>query len=274
MKRFEAETLDPSAGKIYFTKDYSKFKIDKRNRPVDIKRATQLYKELMADPDMTIEPIVVNKTFTIIDGQHRFWAIRKAKQTLYWYMDRKLTIKDAILLNSKGQHWDNYDYVSAYANSGFIDYKKLQHVINRFRKDFALSVIEIQMSPLAKQTKWINGSGVETTIVKHGDYEFDFDREKINKKFLEYLVSLKPVFKLRPSRAINRSAVSAIRTWYFNPNVDKNRLIRVLNAKWYVSLRNSDDMNALSIGTLYNKRLKRNKIECYVDMNGNFHFAK
>lgn len=271
MTRFSAQTNDKAVGMIYSTKNYSKFKIDKRNRPVNIGRAMKLYKELLNNPDLTIEPIVVNHNYTIIDGQHRFWAIRKAKQELFWYMDNNLTIKDAILLNSKGKHWSALDYISAYANSGFIDYQALMKNVKLFDKDVSLTVIITLMKKSRFPTNKRLAGGLSSPI-RSGNYQFDFEKEKTNQKFLEYLASLKGILGIKPSQTITRKVANAIKIWYFNPAVNKRRLSKLLSAQWRLSLTVNDDMNAINLGKLYNRRLTSNKIDYYTDMNGKFHF--
>lgn len=56
---------------IYQTRDYSQFKISKRNRAVVGK---QIVKSIIEKNLLPEKPILVTSDMHVLDGQHRLWA--------------------------------------------------------------------------------------------------------------------------------------------------------------------------------------------------------
>jgi hypothetical protein len=77
---------------IYKTKNYDKFTVDPQyNRDVNMKHVDKIVKSYKEFGDYGQDfPIVVDETFRIIDGQHRFHARKKLGFTIFYVQSLEL----------------------------------------------------------------------------------------------------------------------------------------------------------------------------------------
>lgn len=108
--KLEAEE---SVGTIFSTRNYEQFKLLKENRDITnvngLKRSITKHGLLM--------PILVNETFEIIEGQHRFLACKSLKVPIH-YIVRKGATKDMIIpINVDRRSWGYKDYLKYYQDN-------------------------------------------------------------------------------------------------------------------------------------------------------------
>jgi hypothetical protein len=125
--------------KIHKTQDYNLFKRIEGNRKVNAPHVARLKEAINHDPQtVTYNPILVNKDFEIIDGQHRFDAIRQLHLPVYYMQVDELGLSNVQSLNSVAAVWTPLDYARSYAELGnqhytdYLDFKsdyKLNHAI-------------------------------------------------------------------------------------------------------------------------------------------------
>lgn len=105
---------NPIICQIHATKNYDMFKFLQGNRP--IQNACKLKENIELNNKLHLHPIIVNKDFEIIDGQHR-WSIAKEKNLyIYYIIDESHGDLDLILHNSASKLWKLSDYAYFYAN--------------------------------------------------------------------------------------------------------------------------------------------------------------
>lgn len=116
---------------IQVTQDYPLFKRIKGNRAVSKPHISRLLQAIKTTPDsVSYNPIVVNDKFEIIDGQHRFEAIKQLSLPVYYIQVDDLTLQTVQQLNSVSKAWSPMDYAKSYAELGnknyqiYIDFKE------------------------------------------------------------------------------------------------------------------------------------------------------
>lgn len=111
---------------IYWTTDYSKFKLVKGNQPMREDKVKKLIKALKKDSFIEDFPILVNEKFEIIDGQHRFWALKQLGYPVaYRISKRKYTLKNIIDINQEQDKWPMRAFLSSNCDLGNKNYVRL-----------------------------------------------------------------------------------------------------------------------------------------------------
>lgn len=118
---------------IISTKDYSGFSFLPCNRAVSKAHVRRL-KISIQDQNLDI-PIIVNEKMQIIDGQHRFEALKKLGFPINYIIRKGLGIKEVKILNSQQKNWKLSDYVLSYVEEGFSDYC----ILKKFKDQYGLT---------------------------------------------------------------------------------------------------------------------------------------
>lgn len=103
------------------TKDYSRFKSISGNRALDLKHVERLKQSIEAND--LFSPILVNEGFEIIDGQHRFEALRQLGKPVKYMIVDGYGIKEVQLLNTHSKNWTVDDFTECYIAQGIKDYR-------------------------------------------------------------------------------------------------------------------------------------------------------
>lgn len=115
---------------IYSTYDYDLFKQISVNREIDQTRLSRL-KASMTEKQLII-PILVNKNMEIIDGQHRFEAIKQLGLPVYFYVQDAYDIKDMICANLNTQSWKKGDFFNHYVRLGIDTYLFIKNMMDKY----------------------------------------------------------------------------------------------------------------------------------------------
>lgn len=106
------------------TKDYNKFKFLEQNRPIDKAHVRHLANSIGIRNMMEKFPIVVNKKFEILDGQHRLEACKFLNIPVFYRVDDDIETDDIIQLNVN-RKWTLDDYFNFYVKKGVQDFVDL-----------------------------------------------------------------------------------------------------------------------------------------------------
>lgn len=120
-------------GHVYETSDYNIFNFEAVNRKVDELQVGKLMSILKKNGEF-INPIVVGKDKVIIDGQHRFEALKRMQKPIRFIVGQYTNdIKqDIIDTNNVRKNWKFVDYLEAYAHSK-PDYKEMINIADKYR---------------------------------------------------------------------------------------------------------------------------------------------
>jgi len=101
--------------KIYKTFDYDKFTLIKGNRKIKTFQVNRL--KASYEKGQIPVPLIVNKSFEIIDGQHRREAIRQLNLPLPYMIINDADIKEVQALNMRQKNWNMNDHLKCYVES-------------------------------------------------------------------------------------------------------------------------------------------------------------
>jgi len=159
------------------TKNYSQFKKHIANRKISEVLVKKLMISIKTFGYIPGRPVLVDKNFTVIDGQHRLEACKRLKIHVdYEISDAKL-MEAVIALNSNQAQWKLIDYVTSHAEQGVDCYRRLLKFEEKYK--FGISV----SADLFLQLRFGNNS----KILKEGK-EFDINTQA--EEVAEFLIGL------------------------------------------------------------------------------------
>ena len=97
---------------IKTTRNYEQFTLLDGNRKINHLKVEKLKKSMMNN--YVPAPIIVNNKNEIIDGQHRFEAIKSLNLALYYCSIGRIGIEETRVLNMNGVPWKNKEHLHSY----------------------------------------------------------------------------------------------------------------------------------------------------------------
>lgn len=118
---------------VQSTADYGKFKIMGANRMMKKSHVQQLINSIEERPEtIKYNPILVNESMFVIDGQHRLEALKTLQMPVHFIIGKGLTIEDARVMNATMQNWTPMDFAKSYADGGNKHYADYLYARKRF----------------------------------------------------------------------------------------------------------------------------------------------
>ena len=243
---------DKQVGVIFETTDYDKFSFSKMNRECDYKHVERLKKEMQERFIRT--NIIVDNQYVILDGQHRYEAIKDLGLPLtYTVIDSENSETEIITMNTNTKNWQNDDFLNFY-----IKKEKTKNPLNchdmpyhnfkraRNYKIHFMTLIELIYS--SRQKEHTIGFGKGKLFIQ------DKELFKENVNFL--------VTAVKQHRACeHRNTQLALCKYLLNKNFDKETFLEKLEKFPDKLVRSSTmDQATLNIKTLYNYFNKKSKL--------------
>lgn len=155
-------------GKIFETNEYKMFKFRKDNRPVGQSNVAEKMESIKKVGQ--VNPIIVDTSFFVVDGQHRLTACMKLGLPVKYTVDETFrSTADVAHIQGQHQKWNIKDEVHSFSQSNE-NYK----VYEEFKKaypEFAHTILLIVLSGSTNRDKhiesdWHNGTFVVKEKVK------------------------------------------------------------------------------------------------------------
>lgn len=125
--------------RIYETTDYKIFKKSTGNRLVKKRMVERLVNSITHNNLLHANPVIVNKSMEVIDGQHRVQAAKDMARPVFYVVVEDADIETVRLLNANAKAWLPADFVNSYADLGNKDYITLRTLMNDY--EMAVSTI-------------------------------------------------------------------------------------------------------------------------------------
>ena len=113
------------------TNDYQKFKVIKGNRQIKNNHLERLLKAMRKK--YLIIPIMVNKDYEIVDGQHRFINAMRLGLSVFYFFNEDYELSEVQKLNSNMTNWSSADYLEGYADLGNLHYIKFREFYKKYK---------------------------------------------------------------------------------------------------------------------------------------------
>lgn len=231
--------------KFVRTLDYNRFRFFNTNRSI----VESHVRKLMASISEIglLEEITINEDYYIIDGQHRFEALKRMGEHIVAKIKIGASSDSIIPVNIIRKGWSIMDYINHYAERGNNHYKLIREVIEN--NDTKLSTGTL-LDLYSDSTSQSSAKGI-----REGIFKINMDKGVM---LTDMIVGLEPYIPMysqttKFARAFSKVVKS-------NENFDIKRFKRQLQKYKLMIYPNSDD-TARSIVELYNRRLgEKNRI--------------
>jgi len=159
--------------KVEKTTQYDLFKFIEGNRKINKEKVLQ-FKEILKKRNLLFcNPILVNISMEIIDGQHRFCAAREMNLAIY-YIKADLEHDDIVVINSSQDNWEIRDYIWYFCSKENENYL----LLDKFLKENEMSISLFFCFYEKKRTNIKN-------IICGGFFNFSNERaEKVKEKIV------------------------------------------------------------------------------------------
>lgn len=126
------------------TTDYSIFNDLGGNRKVNKLHVSRI-KESMEDKTL-VSPILVNEKYEIIDGQHRFQALRELGKPVQFLQVKGYGLDEVQILNVNHKNWTTQSFLDSYVDLGYKDYVYFKEFFEAYEFPFmaALAIVHNQ----------------------------------------------------------------------------------------------------------------------------------
>lgn len=188
------------------TMNYLQFKTVKGNRDINDSHVKRLAESINKNGYLGY-PILVSTNMEILDGQHRFMALKSLEKPIPFEIRSSMDIKDIQALNAVSRTWGIMDYIKSYSELGKEDYQKFLRLYEEHKDYLKPSSLcymtEKSMSAHDLKTNKPH-TGVATKAIRSGKYVF------YNPSLVDKMVNLKEDFKLLTNKYGDVCFVTAI----------------------------------------------------------------
>lgn len=227
---------------ILKTEQYELFKFKDENREINFNKVASLKSRLINDGRQII-PIIVNSNMEIIDGQHRFKALKELGWSIMYYIDDSVSSKDLISINNSQRNWGLNDFIHYHASLGTKTFVGLEKVCKQY--EFPLKVV---LSALSK------GKYIKEHKIKDGNLELSVEEFEEGIKTLEYLKNIQDNIKQKIiSPAIIFFLITKI---YYLEDIDRERLANGVIRNYGTDNYGNAEQCAYVLEKWYNKNFR------------------
>lgn len=246
---------DKQVTSVFETSDYDKFKFMLGNRNINLSSVKKI-EESISQNGFKMCPILVNEKFEIVDGQHRFNALKDLGLPIYYIIENGLNIEDCKNLNINTKNWSLDDYVRGYADLGYAEYVKLIKMTKELKISFSCGVC------LLAGVDYSGGVQI-TNMAKSGNLKIFYSLNKA-KEILNYHKLMRNQFAAHKwyANVDPRISLNVLKFFFhinlFNSKFNLDRFIELLETKSNNLIQGFTPIDLLdSFAEFYNKGLKQ-----------------
>jgi hypothetical protein len=132
---------DKVVGQIYSTTDYSKFRLVFGNRQLKRSKVIRMREAIKLDNKIKAYPIIVNSSYQIIDGQHRFIALAELGLPVCYIVSNTFKISVIAKNASNQDKWKSDDYLESWCVLGRKDYIVFRNFMKTYDTNFTVTLV-------------------------------------------------------------------------------------------------------------------------------------
>ena len=122
------------------SKDYSRFKIIKENRGIKQSTVNKIVVSIKQFGFIPGRPVLVDRDFNVIDGQHRFFALKQLNMSIPYEIIDGDVIAKTMMLNSSQSQWSLKDYINSYASQDIFCYIRLIRFEQKYKLGYSNNI--------------------------------------------------------------------------------------------------------------------------------------
>jgi hypothetical protein len=223
------------------TKDYQKFKFLDENRKINESNVKAIMESIKKHGFIRGKSIIVTMDYEIVDGQHRFEALKRLNETIEYEIiggTRQEAIEKVMALNSHQSNWRINDFIESYALT--MDcYRKILKFENKFDLGITVAIA------------YVGGKGLKPSQIRKGD---PFDPNPDHDLMGNYLITFKDLYFAR-----NKMFALAIETFWKKSNQEQRKRLHDLRLKIPSSVNVVDYLTVFE--NILNQKRRTNRIK-------------
>ena len=205
-------------GKLYTTTNYHIFKYYDHNRVIDQKNVERLKKSILENKGL-LQPVLVDKDFYVVDGQHRVTACKEVGMpVIFNQLDRAYTIEEVQEIQRIRQAWKIEDYVESEVKRGEND---CYEVLLEYSKKYSLP-LNLTAAIFLGTTK-----NVKTQLIT-GNFHFTPKQKQ------EAFIVFKKLNDIREAIGImNEKLYRGLILFFKSPEYDHERMVKQMEKHFH-----------------------------------------
>lgn len=120
---------------------YGLFSFARTNRKIDFKHVDRLEKAILEKNMLDVNPIVVNSSYEILDGQHRFMVAKKNNLPVHYMVANNVSMDDVPELNTLKKAWSPADSLHSFCEKGLENYLILRDFVAKHNVSLNIGMI-------------------------------------------------------------------------------------------------------------------------------------
>lgn len=116
----------------FCTTEYSVFNFMPGNRPVSERHVLNLIESINSQNLLRYKPILVDRNFRVIDGQHRLEAAKRLNLHIFYMVIDSSSYKTCGTINNATENWRYNDYLENFSKNGHKDYIKFRDFQDKY----------------------------------------------------------------------------------------------------------------------------------------------
>lgn len=237
---------------IHETMNYDMFTLMDGNRNIDPMHVKKLKKLMTENGNLTPEmPVLVNSVNEIIDGQHRFTALRELGWPVYYQVRHNMSLSNVRAINVGNKNWTWYDFAASFAKLGNVNYQRFVILADAYPQ-YGYGVIG----------RYAGFKDVRSNLGSTGRHfrqgELQFTAEQLQKAKERLAMWVEASERLpKPTSTVAEAFYTVLKT----PDYDHNRMLdklnrygnQIFNKKW-VNLTINDSLRAFEEVYNFNRK--------------------
>ena len=130
--------------RFFETKNYDDFVMMKGNRDIDepnVKRFMKIIQEGKLYDEVQVNPTKVNGKWVIVDGQHKFTALKRLGKAVPVIVKRtNVPLNGVVDINTQRKYWTDVDRVRSYSELGNEKYTRLYNIFLELNKIHSVTI--------------------------------------------------------------------------------------------------------------------------------------
>lgn len=239
------------AGKIYVSTNYDSFRKMTGNRDVSERHKNEIIRSIKKFGYIS-NPIAVNERMEVVDGQRRLAALKDLGLPVEYFIIRGATAIECAGLNGTSKNWNTKNFIKSMADQGDSNYKLLQCLIIAHPRLRSCDLYGLAATPVRF------GVGTPQSIFD-GSLRFTINHYE----WADNIASMFDPF-INVAKNINaekRALLSAILFILTIPEINVDRLYKILSRRKSIMTNGTVKSSVEEIGSLYNNMLRVGRID-------------
>lgn len=192
----------PTVTTVQSTTRYGKFKFLDANREVNESHVNAIKRSLNNNGNFTeAQPIIVNERFQIIDGQHRFTALKELDLPVFYTVLAGAGAEQAQHMNLLQRPWNTTDYLKVYTAQGRQPYIIFNELVEEY-PDVSATLINVYVAGGER-------NGMHSAF-RRGELEMSEELQAVVRERLDKLMEMRAICTAFQKRAVATALVKAI----------------------------------------------------------------